>query len=145
MRELVVRSARVYEKLLFLYPEDLRREFGGEMALAFADDIESAWSQRRAMGVIQVWWWTLRELVMVGLPGQASNPSVAVPALSFALCALTQSAELWIGSHQSHRVEHVPLADAILLVLLPSLLNGFVAFIVTRFYARCSIIMLQLD
>jgi hypothetical protein len=131
-------NAWLYEKLLLLYPEDLRRDFGAEMTLAFADDIE-------IMGVPRVWWCALGELLTVALPGQRSNPSVVVPALSFAVSAVTESAELWIGMHLAHGVEHLPLTDSIFVVVLPSLLNAFVAFIVTRFYARCSITVLQLD
>jgi hypothetical protein len=41
MSRLLRLSSRMYERLVFLYPEDLRREFGDEMALAFADDIEA--------------------------------------------------------------------------------------------------------
>jgi hypothetical protein len=128
----------LYQKLLLLYPQELRREFGAEMTLAFAEDIKN-------MGTLRVWWCALREVLTVALPGQKSNPSVVVPGLSFGLCALTQSAELWIGSHQAARVEYPPLFDSIVLVVLPSLLNAFVALVVTRFYARCSFVTLQLD
>lgn len=145
MKGILARSVRIYEKLLLLYPEDLRRDFGSEMALAFADDLESAWGDARIAGVIQIWWYALRELATVALPGQRSNPSVLVPAWSFALCACTQSAELWIGSHQARGVAYPPLPEAIALVVLPSLLNAFVAFIVTRVYAHSSIATLQLD
>jgi hypothetical protein len=131
-------NAWLYQKLLLLYPHYLRRDFGAEMTLAFADDIE-------IMGAPRVWWCALREVLTVALPAQRSNRSVLVPALSFALCALIQSAEIWIGSHQAHRVEYPPLPEAIFVVLLPSLLNAFVAFVVTRFYARCSFITLRLD
>jgi hypothetical protein len=130
-------NAWLYEKLLLLYPEDLRRDFGAEMALAFADDIE-------IMGALRVWWCALRELVTVALPGQRSNRSVVVPALSFALAAFTQSAELWIGMHQAHPVDY-PLADSIVIVVWPSLLNAFVAFVVTRVYANLSITVLRLN
>jgi hypothetical protein len=108
------------------------------MTLAFAEDIQN-------MGNLRVWWCAVRELLTVALPGQRSNRSVLVPALSFALCALTQSAELWIGSHQAARVEYPPLFDSLCLIFMPSLLNAFVAFVVTRFYARCSFITLRLD
>jgi hypothetical protein len=131
-------NAWLYQKLLLLYPQDLRREFGAEMTLAFAEDIKN-------MGSLRVWWCAMRELLTVALPCQRSNRSVVVPALSFALCALIQTAEIWIGSHQLHRVEYPPLPEAILVVIFPALLNGFVAFVVTRFYAHCSFIMLSLD
>ena len=128
----------LYQKLLLLYPQDLRREFGAEMTLAFAED-------SRSLGNLRVWWCALRELLTVALPGQRSNRSVVVPALSFCLSAFTQSAVMWIGSHRAQHVEYPPLPQAICLVIFSGLLNGFVAFVVTRFYARCSFITLQLD
>jgi hypothetical protein len=132
-------NAWLYQKFLLLYPQDLRRDFGAEMTLAFAEDVQN-------MGNLRVWWCAVRELLTVALPGQRSNRSVLVPALSFGLCALTQSAELWIGTHQAPRADVAMLPEQILLVvLLPSLLNAFVAFVVTRFYARCSFITLRLD
>ncbi len=130
-------NAWLYQKLLLLYPEDLRREFGAEMTLAFAEDVEN-------VGSLRVWWCAIRELITVALPGQRSNRTVLVPALSFALTALTEFVELWIGSHQALRVEY-PLFDSICLIVGPSLLNAFVGFVVTRFYARCSFITLRLD
>jgi hypothetical protein len=48
--------------------------------------------------------------------------------------------------HQAPRVDMAMLPEQILLVvLLPSLLNAFVALVVTLFYARCSFITLRLD
>ena len=131
-------NAWLYQRLLLLYPQDLRREFGAEMTLAFGEDIQN-------MGYLRVWSCAVRELLTVALPGQSSNRSVLVPAFSFGLCALIQSAELWLGSHQAGRVEYPPLFDSVVLVIVPSLLNAFVAFVVTRFYARCSFITLRLD
>ena len=130
---------RLYQKLLLLYPQDLRREFGAEMTLAFAEDIKS-------MGNLGVWWCALRELLTVALPGQMSNPCVLVPALSFVFAASTLSAELWFALHSLTRVDFAMLSDRIrLAVLLPSCLNALVGFVVTRFYSRSSIAALQLD
>ncbi len=146
MSGILARSIWLYAKLLFLYPADLRREFGGEMALIFAEDIESAWGDARIAGVLQIWWYALRELVTVALPAQCSNPCLLVPALAFVLVALGQSAELCLVLHQFTRVEASLLFDAIrLVVLLPSLLTACVAFVVTRVYAHSSIATLQLD
>src|ERR1700728_1378374 len=146
MKELAVRTARVYEKLLLLYPKDLRRDYGGEMVLAFADDMEAALSQGRTMGVIRVWWYALSELLTVALPSQRSNPSVLVPALSFALAAFSQAAWLWIALHQVAHVDSALVADSIrLAVLLPSSLNALIAFVVTRVSAHYSITALRLD
>jgi hypothetical protein len=144
MNKILVRSMWLYGRLLLLYPEELRREFGDEMALAFADDLQAAWGDARVAGVLQIWWYALRELLTVALPGQKSNPCVLVPALSFAFAASTLSAELWMAMHLGRR-EYPPLLGVVILVLMPSLLNAFVAFIVTRVHARSSIAALQLD
>jgi hypothetical protein len=98
------------------------------------------------MGNLRVWWCAIRELITVALPCQRSNPSVLVPVLSFATSTLTGTAEIWIGMHQAPRLDVAMLPSEILLVvLLPSLLNAFVALIVTRFCARCSFITLRLE
>jgi hypothetical protein len=127
----------LYQRLLLFYPQDLRREFGAEMALAFVEDIKN-------MGGVRVWWCAIHELLNVALPGQRSNPSVLVPVFSFALTALTESAELWLGSHQAGHVAYPPIFDWAVLVIFPSLLNASVGLVVTRFYARCSFIQLRL-
>jgi len=146
MNELLVRSARIYERLLFLYPEDLRREFGVEMALAFTDDLESAWGDARLAGVMQIWWYALRELLTIALPALTSNRCVLVPALSFALVSLVQAGELYLSLHQVTRVDLAMLFDGIrLVVLLPSVLSAMVALVVTRVYARCPLTALLLD
>jgi hypothetical protein len=146
MSQLLLHSTRLYERLLLLYPEDLRREFGAEMVLAFADDIEAAWGDARVAGVLQIWWYALCEIVTVALPGQRSNPCLLVPALSFLLVASTQSAELYLAYHQVAHVDALWLFDSIrFAVLLPSLLSACVGFVVTRVYARSSIAALQLD
>jgi hypothetical protein len=146
MNELLLRSARLYEKLLLLYPEDLRRHFGAEMVLAFVDDMEAAWGDARIAGVLQIWWYALREIVTVALPAQTSNPCVLVPALSFVLTVLTQGAELSLALHNVIFVDNSRLLDDIRwAVLLPSAANACVAFVVTRFYASSSITSLRLE
>lgn len=131
-------NAWIYQKLLLFYPQDLRRQFGAEMTLAFTEDIEN-------MGTRRVWWCAIREVLTVALPDQRSNRTVLVPAFSFALTALTAIAELWIGSHQRFRVEYPPIFDWVVLVIFPSLMNAFVGLVVTCFYARCSFIRLPLN
>jgi hypothetical protein len=146
MNRILARSVWLYEKLLLLYPADLRREFGSEMTLIFAEDLQSAWGDARIAGVLQIWWYALRELVTVALPAQRSNPCVLVPALAFAFVVMGQGAGLCFLLSQVTRLETSLLFDAIrLVVLLPSLLTACVAFIVTRVYARSSIAALRLD
>ena len=139
-------SAWIYQKLIFLYPEDLRRGFGDEMALAFHEDLEEGWRDARVAGVLQVWWWTLRELLTVATRSQRSNPVVLVPLLSFVFVAFVQGAEVCVALHHVTHVDRSVLSDAItLLVLLPSSLNALVALVATRVLANYSITALQLD
>jgi len=146
MSQLLSLSSWMYERLLFLYPENLRREFGVEMALAFADDLEAAWHDARLAGVMQIWWYAIRELLTVALPGQTSNPCVLVPALSFVMAASTLGAEIGFAFLHARRTDASLLLDAILLaVFLPSLLSALVGFVVARLYAHCPIISLQLE
>ena len=144
MNRLLARSIRIYEKLLLLYPEELRRDFGGEMVLAFADDLKQAWGDARIAGVMQIWWYAVRELITVALPAQGSNPYVLSPAIAFLATAMGQTGIIWIGSHAA------PIGDAQLAVMLStvvitSLMNAFVAFVVTCFYSRSFINVLLLD
>ncbi|MGB6944508.1 MAG: hypothetical protein WBE37_19070 [Bryobacteraceae bacterium] len=146
MNELLLGSARLYQKLLLLYPAELRRDFGAEMVLAFADDMEAAWGDARIAGVLQIWWYALREIVTVALPAQTSNPCVLVPALSFGLAALTQGTELALSLRNVTFLDYSVLFDEIrFVVLLPSVANACVAFVVTRFYASTSITSLRLE
>jgi hypothetical protein len=146
MNHLLTLSSWMYDRLLILYPEDLRRDIGVEMALAFADDLESGWHDARLAGVVQIWWYALRELMTVALPGQTSNPCVLVPVLSFVMAASTLGAEITFAFLHARRWDGSLLLDAVLMaVFLPSLLSALVGFIVARLYARCPITSLQLE
>jgi hypothetical protein len=138
MRGLLQFSTWMYRKLLFLYPEDLRREFGGEIVLAFAADLEET-------GLIRVWRCALRELLTVALPGQTSNPYFLSPALAFLLTAVAESVMVWIGSHQIPHLGGAEIVSLWIAALFASSVDAFVAFVVTCFYARCSINVLLLD
>ena len=77
-------SSRIYDGLLLhLYPSELRNQFGSEMHELFDDDLENAWRVRGAVGVASVWLCALREILMIALPGQKSNPTYVVPLLAF--------------------------------------------------------------
>jgi len=77
-------SLRAYQRLLALYPDDLRRDFGPDMLEAFANDLAAG----RAL---RVWRIALRELIHIGLPAWVRTPAVAVPAISAAMAIVTQS------------------------------------------------------
>jgi hypothetical protein len=131
--------ASLYRKLLWAYPPDLRRDFGDEMAMIFAADLE----QR---GVIATWRCALAELATVALPGLRSNPFVIVPALSFTLVASSMSVELWLAIHYGAHLGIAKLLDQVPLgVVVPSTLSAVVGLLVTRFCAHCPIRTLRLD
>jgi hypothetical protein len=138
MKGLLQFSTWMYRKLLFLYPQDLRREFGGEIVLAFAADLEES-------GLLRVWRCALRELITVALPGQASNPVFLSPALAFLGTAITESAFVLVGIHQLPHLGGAEIVSMWLAALSASSVDAFVAFVVTCFYSRCSINVLRLD
>lgn len=98
-------SGRIYGRLLLLYPAELRREFGAEMAFVFGEDLAAARREAGAAGVFSVWCHTLRELLRIALPPLAAKPIVAVPALSFAVNFLWSSFELLLASF-AHPARH---------------------------------------
>lgn len=55
-------SVRTYERLLYLYPRELRREFGAEMSDLFRAQAEAHMSARGVLGLIDGWKMILREL-----------------------------------------------------------------------------------
>lgn len=145
MNDLLLRSVRVYQKLLLLYPEDLRRDFGNEMVLAFAEDLQQAWGDARWAGAIQIWWYATRELLTIALPGQRSNPYVLSPAVAFAVAAIAESTLLWLTTHPSSHFAARPVTGSDLLAVFSvSFLNAITAFVVTCFYARHSMDLVRL-
>ncbi|HXK03037.1 MAG TPA: hypothetical protein VMS37_11595 [Verrucomicrobiae bacterium] len=87
-------SSRIYARLLVLYPGDLRRAYGTEMAFVFAEDIEAARREGGLRGVIRVWRCALAEFLRFALPGHASSPFIRVPAVWFAFSTATLTAEM---------------------------------------------------
>jgi hypothetical protein len=130
-------STWIYERLLFLYPAELRRDFGSEMALAFAADLEDC-------GPIRVWRCALRELLTVALPSQRSSPYFLSPVLAFLTTAFAEGALVWIAIHQPHVDVNATQAMWLAVPYISSM-NAVVAFVVTCFYSRCSFNLLRLD
>ena len=91
-----IMSTDIYAWLLTFYPEDLRREYGQEMVLVFADDLRS-----RSAG--RVWWNALSEFLRIALPHTLSQPALRVPLLSAAFSILSLSTELVMSA-----VAHTP-------------------------------------
>jgi len=76
------RSSRIYAFLLALYPADLRRNYGPEMALVFAEHLVAARREHGLRGVARVWRQTIGEFLRLALPGCLSNSAVRVPAIA---------------------------------------------------------------
>lgn len=137
--KLVQSSGWLYRKLLWAYPPELRRSFGEEMAMIFAAELGER-------GAIATWRCAVIELATVALPGLKSNPVVLVPALSFAIAALSLSVELGCAIHFAPPMGAAKLLEQFrLAVFLPSTLNAVVALVVTRFYSSRAVTSLQLE
>jgi hypothetical protein len=126
-------SLRAYRGLLFLYPEDLRRDFGPDMLEAFADDLSTE-------GAFHVWRIALRELIRIGLPGWLQSPAVAVPTISSALAIIAQSPLLMM----SFRPGGTTPFDALVAVSIGAALTALTSFVAVHRWKRASLISLGL-
>jgi disulfide bond formation protein DsbB len=61
-------SCLLYRGLLFLYPSQLRHQFGPEMAEVFRCEIGDAYGEAGWLGCLQVWGRTGIEIMVVALP-----------------------------------------------------------------------------
>jgi hypothetical protein len=93
-------SRSLYSVLLFVYPSDFRRHFGGEMKDAFAHQIASEWQRHGVTGALAVWRCAVCELISIAVPLQLQNRLVVATGLSllgsFSLFALMARA---VASH----------------------------------------------
>jgi hypothetical protein len=120
-------SSRLYGRMLRFYPEDLRRDFGTEMAFVFAEDLAAARREAGFAGMLRVWRCALAEFVRLGLPGQAARPAIRVPVIVFALTYLTIAGEFVIGlAHKHPEARYLEVIGVAL--LLPSMSAFFVSF-----------------
>jgi hypothetical protein len=83
-------SARIYGWLVAFYPEDLRRDFGEEMVLVFAEELRDA----GLAGTVRVWRRALVEFFRLAPPGWAANPAVRVPAIMLAFTVFSIGVDL---------------------------------------------------
>ena len=101
-------NVTMYVLLLSLYPEHLRRDYGAEMTLVFAEELESARRETGLSGVLRMWVGVLAEFIHFAIPEQASNPAVLVPASTFAVFAIM------IGSEMTMALRYAPAFAALL-------------------------------
>jgi hypothetical protein len=89
-------GSRIYRGILWLYPSDLRRDFGAEMSELFHEDLADAWRSSGLAGVIGVWWCAVCELFRIAIPSQRTNPAIVVPAIAFVLNTVIVGTEVML-------------------------------------------------
>ena len=140
MSALLTLSVRAYTAMLFLYPAELRRDFGSEILDVFREDLNHAGSYRGLAGMLSVWTCALREFIRIALPAWAENRRVAVPSILFAFN------ETIITIPQKLIFTHRPMSLQFILAtaLWPSLLAALTALVVVILGQQCPLFPLRL-
>jgi hypothetical protein len=102
-------SASVYSILLFLYPEELRQDFGDEMVDVFEQQLWGEWMESGVAGMIRAWARVLWELLWVALPIQLCAPIVVAPTVG--LLSSSASFAVLLGTLGHHPVAHIFIAQ----------------------------------
>ena len=142
MNRLLRLSLAVYKWLLIAYPAELRRDFGPDMLEAFADDLRTA---RGMAGVLRVWRTTLREVIAIGLPAWLEMPTVAVPLLSAAIVAASQSPLIVMAARRQILTPQPVLADAMIAVGIESAIAAITSFVAIYRWKRAGLITLRIS
>jgi hypothetical protein len=121
-------SLRIYDRLLVLYPDDLRRDHGTEMALVFAEDLNAARRTAGWRGTMRVWRCVLGEFLRFALPECLSSPAVRVPLISLALFVATTGAEISLALRHSVHPASYFHANGVA-VVLPMFASPFIALL----------------
>ena len=127
-------SLRAYARLLILYPEDLRRDFGADMMEAFGEDLAAA---HGIGGALRVWRSALREVMQIAVPAWCEIPAVMVPLLSAAIVAASQS-PLVILAARRH------LLTNLIAVGIGSAIAAITAFVAIHRWKRAGLIILRI-
>jgi hypothetical protein len=142
-------SLKAYRRLLMLYPEDLRRDFGAEILEAFEGDLSAACTANSIRGTIRVWRIALHETIRIGLPAWMENPALAVPAISAALAIMTQSPLLILTIRRATQLNLRPgdatPIDTLFALALGAALTALTTFVAVRRWKRASLISLGIE
>jgi hypothetical protein len=128
----------IYRNLLWVCPKELRRDFGPDMELVFADDLSESWLEAGIPGVIRVLRCAVGELLPIALSNAASAPGLIGSVISCGLCAICFGGELMLArAHTSTAgatgVATLALTEAIRTVVVwPSLMAALVSFVAVR-------------
>ena len=71
--KIIALSDKLFRKLLRLYPQSYRRNFGDLMALLFRDQCRDAWQRGRYAGLLKLWLRTLPDLGKTSLIEQLNQ------------------------------------------------------------------------
>jgi hypothetical protein len=115
--------------LLSFYPAELRAEFGAEMTEVFLEDLEDSRRCRGMVGIVRVWWRSMRELCRIASPEIASRREIAVPVLIYLLQVIDLGVTVFLPQHNRSAL---PVKDAFVLIFGISLVPAFVARIAQR-------------
>jgi hypothetical protein len=134
-------SLGIYSRLLILYPDDLRRDFGPEILEAFEQDLSAECAAGSIKGAIRIWRIALREAIQIGLPAWLQIPAVAVPAISSAMAIVTQSPLLIMTVVRKE--EATPLY-ALSAIAIGVALTALTSFLAVYRWKRASLISLDI-
>ncbi|HEY3824723.1 MAG TPA: hypothetical protein VGL82_09195 [Bryobacteraceae bacterium] len=141
-------SLRAYRSLLFVYPDDLRRDFGPEMLEAFTYDLSSEYAAHGIRGAIRVWRVTLREVIRIGLPALLRTPAVVVSALSAAVCFIFQSPLLIMTIRREAQRNLLPgdatSLDAMFALAIGAAITALTSFVVVHRWKRTNLLSLDI-
>lgn len=128
MTRLVRWSAAIYSRLLYVCPEELRRDFGPEMTLVFTDDLTDSWQEAGMPGFVRAWRCAAVDLLQTGAPAAFRAPAILVPLLCCGATAICFGGELMLARAHSPIGSNPPILDAIrTVVILPSLAAALVS------------------
>ena len=140
-------SLRAYRRLLTLYPEDLRRDFGPEMLEAFDNDLLFERSAYGLSGAVRIWRIALWEMIRIVIPAWLQIPAVAVPLLSCVAVVVSQSPLLIVAMRQASQAGLSPqtaLFQAILAIAIDAAVAALTSFVAVRRWRRASLVSLGL-
>lgn len=133
-------SLRAYERLLLLYPENLRRDFAPDMLEAFAEDLGAA---RGTAGALRLWRGVLREVLHIAVPAWFEMPAVVVPVLSAVLVVASQS-PLMVRAARLQPTGPTDLADALVAVGIEAVVSALTSFVAIYRWKRARLVTLRI-
>ena len=83
----------IFRRFETLYPPDLHRQFGDELADVFSQQVEAAWEEKSWRGIAVTWLSVLEDCAAVSLPYIAAR--LAVPLLTATASAIFYAIVLW--------------------------------------------------